>query len=202
MNAETRFEDGQERSTRDHFVHLWGRSWDDYLQLLAIRGDSVSPRVQYLEGTIEIMSRSFDHEAIRSKIGMILGVWCLDQGIEFTQAGSWTLQEPSEERGAEPDDCYVFGSEPRDRPHLAIEVVWSTGGLDKLRIYGRLGVGEVWFWRKGRLTAHVLRDGNYVEVERSEALPDFDLARCAAALDQPTTSEAVRAFREGCAPSP
>lgn len=39
----------------------------------------------------------------------------------------------------------LLGSEDAERPHLAIEVVWTSGGLDKLDVYRKLGVREVWY---------------------------------------------------------
>jgi len=37
------------------------------------------------------------------------------------------------------------------------EVVWTSGGIDKLEIYRRLGVGEVWRWKDSRIEIHVLQ---------------------------------------------
>jgi hypothetical protein len=51
------------------------------------------------------------------------------------------LEDKQVERGVEPDECYVLGdvAEPA-RPDLAIEVVWSSGGINELEIYRKLGV--------------------------------------------------------------
>ena len=56
-------------------------------------------------------------------------------------------------REVEPDECYVFGP-PRKarRPDLTIEVIWTSGSIDKLEIYRKLTVGEVWIWRDGKLS--------------------------------------------------
>ncbi len=43
----------------------------------------------------------------------------------------------------------------REAPDLAIEVIWTSGGIDKLESYRGLGVGEVWFWREGRMEVFV-----------------------------------------------
>jgi Uma2 family endonuclease len=53
----------------DHYVHLYGVTWADYLRLLEIRGDRSAPRMTYLEGTLEIMSPSRTHDEIKSYIG-------------------------------------------------------------------------------------------------------------------------------------
>jgi Uma2 family endonuclease len=179
----------------DHFVHLHGVSWADYERVLEMRGDHSAPRIAYLEGTLEIMSPSRDHEAIKSLIGCLLEAWCLEQGVEFSTYGSWTLKNEVKERGAEPDECYVFGTiEKPERPDLAIEVVWTSGGIDKLAVYQAIGVREVWFWRRGRVQPYALRGDSYVVIEKSEVLPGIDLEELVSFLERPTTSQAIRDY--------
>jgi Uma2 family endonuclease len=191
-----RLEDHDDTPSEDHIVVLRGASWADYQRLTEMRGDQSAPRIAYLEGALEIMSPSLTHEALKSLIGRLLEVWCLEKGIEFMPYGSWTLEKKEESRGVEPDECYVFGvvSAPQ-RPDLAIEVVWTSGGLDKLEIYRKLSVREVWFWRRGRLTAHVLRGEAYEEAPQSEVLSGIDLTELARYLDRPTASQAIREYR-------
>jgi Uma2 family endonuclease len=179
----------------DHFVHLRGVSWEDYERLLEMRGDHSAPRISYLEGVVEIMSPSEDHEGIKSELGRLVEVYCLVSGIEFRVRGSWTIKERREERGVEPDECYVFGTGPYDRPHLAIEVIWTSGGIDKLKIYRKLGVRDVWIWRRGRISVHVLRGDKYEDVTASEVLPGIDLDQLVSFLDRPTTSQAMLEYR-------
>jgi Uma2 family endonuclease len=169
--------------------------WDDYERLLDLRGDTSAPRFTYLRGTLEIMSPSKEHEVIKSLIARLLESWCVERGIELMPYGSWTLKDRQEERGAEPDECYVFGAEPRDRPHLAIEVEWTRGGMNKLDVYSRLGVDEVWIWRKGVIHVFVRQGDSYQELARSPTLPDLDLTLLASFLDRPTLTQAVRDFR-------
>ncbi len=123
-------------------------------------------------------------------------MWCLENEVEFSTYGSWTLENKTAEAGLEPDECYVFGSvaEPV-HPDLAIEVVWTSGGVQKLNIYRQLGVPEVWFWQKNRITIHVLTNGEYIEAAKSQILPGIDLAQLAAFLDRPTTSQGIREYR-------
>ena len=189
----------------DHYVHLYGATWADYLRLLEVRGERSVPRLTYVEGTLEIMSPSRTHDEIKSYIGCLVEAWCLERGIDFTPYGSWTLKSKKDERGAEADECYVFGPEPKRkrRPDLAIEVVWTSGGIDKLNVYRKLRVREIWYWKKGRIQAYVLRGAAYEAVEQSEALPGIDLAQLASFLDRPTASQAIRDYRaalRGAAP--
>jgi Uma2 family endonuclease len=81
------------------------------------------------------------------------------------------------------------------RPDLAIEVIWTSGGLDKLEIYRKLGVREVWIWRRGRLQAYALRDEQYEAIETSKVLPAIDLDELAGFIDRPSTSQAIREYR-------
>jgi Uma2 family endonuclease len=180
----------------DKIVVLHGATWADYQRLLEIRGDRSVPRIAYLDGAIEIKIPSRRHEFLKSVIGRLVEVWCLDRDIEFSPYGSWTLERKEEARGVEADECYVFGTvaEP-ERPDLAIEVVWTSGGLNKLEIYRKIGVREVWFWRRGRLTAHVLRGDAYTEVSESEVLKGIDLEELVQYLDRPTASQAIRAYQ-------
>jgi len=186
----------------DGIVNLHGVTWENYEHLLEMRGDKSVPRFHYLEGELEIMSPSKDHEIITSLIGRLLEAWCTDRGIEFTPVGSWTLKEKKEERGAEADECYIFGTEPRDRPHLAIEVAWTRGAINKLKIYERLGVDEVWIWRKGVIEVHVIAGGKFIRAQRSRLFPDLDLALLASMLDRNPISQAVRDFRKALAGKP
>ncbi len=121
--------------------------------------------------------------------------WCFDRGIEFSAFGSWTLKAEEKDRAAEADECYVFGSEPRETPQLAIEVEWTRGGINKLEIYRQLGVGEVWYWRKGAIEIYVLMNGAFTRVQRSPLLPDLDVALLASMLDRDTLAQALRDFR-------
>jgi Uma2 family endonuclease len=197
MTAPAQLHDRDQRPQEDHFVHFHGVSWADYQRLLEIRGDHSAPRITYLEGTLEIMSPSRSHESIKSVIGCLVEVYCLERGIEFSTYGSWTLENKEAESGAEPDECYVFGQvrEPA-RPELAIEVVWTSGGLNKLEIYRRLGVREIWYWRRGKIQVHLLRGELYELASASEALPGIDLEQLASFLDRPTTSQAIRDYRD------
>lgn len=179
----------------DHIV-LMDATWADYQRFLELRGDRPVPRVAYLDGVVELMSPSRQHEILKSLIGRLVETWCVARGVTFQTLGSWTLEKKEAARGVEPDECYVFSDEREPtRPDLAIEMIWTSGGLEKRDIYRALGVRELWFWRRGALTIHVLRGDTYEEVVTSEVLPDLDLSELASFLDRPTTSAAMREYR-------
>lgn len=84
----------------------------------------------------------------------------LDQrGIPNEGIGSWLIKNAP--TGVEPDSCYLIGALDRDRPHLALEVVWTSGGIQKLEVHRRLGVRELWLWKNHQLTFFVLADDAY-----------------------------------------
>lgn len=180
----------------DHFVCLRGATWKDYERVLEIRGDHSAPRIAYMDGTLEIMSPSRTHESVKSDIGRLVEVWCSERGVEFSAYGSWTLQSKRLKLGVEPDECYVFGgARDTERPQLAIEVIWTSSGLDKLEVYSKLRVPEVWIWRHGQISVHVLHGRQYERVRRSEALPGIDLEQLASFLGRESTSAAIKEYR-------
>ncbi|KYF51660.1 hypothetical protein BE04_01100 [Sorangium cellulosum] len=180
----------------DQHVILHGMTWKDYEILLAVRGDRAGVRMYYLNGAIELMSPSRSHEGVKTTIARLLEAYCDERGIELSGYGAWTLRNAPKERGAEPDECYIVGDTNKEVPDLAIEVVWTHGGLDKLEIYRGLGVPEVWVWdREEGLRVFALSDERVEPRARSAFLPELDPAWLAGFLEQPTQSQAVRALR-------
>jgi Uma2 family endonuclease len=187
---------GEYVPTADQRLVTYNVPWSHYEAQLALRGDAPVPRMAYLEGTLEQMTPSRDHERVKSYIGRLLEAYALERDIDLSPYGGWTLTRAPKEAGAEPDECYIVGSDQnRDRPDLAIEVVWTSGGIDKLEIYRRLGVREVWFWREGRMAVHTLHDDGYDECDRSRLFPDLDLTVLCSLLDRPTALQAVKALQ-------
>ncbi|HYQ91776.1 MAG TPA: Uma2 family endonuclease, partial [Candidatus Competibacteraceae bacterium] len=137
----------------DQFVRLHNISWEDYEALLAMRGEDGGLRVTYLEGELEIMTPSINHESLKKRLARLLEAYAEVMGIELEGYGSWTLKKAKKKRGVEPDECYVVGvgETPPERPDIAIEVVWTSGGMDKLEVYRDLEVPEVWIWQDNAL---------------------------------------------------
>jgi Uma2 family endonuclease len=187
---------GEHVPTADQRVVLTGATWEHYEMELAMRGEKSVPRLAYLEGVMELMSPSRDHERITSYLGRLVEVYAELHDIELSPYRSWTLKS-GRKAGVEPDECYIFGADQaKDRPDLVIEVIWTSGGIDKLEIYKRLGIDEVWFWIDGTLEVHVLQHGEYVRSERSRWLPGLDLGLMCTFLDRRSVHIAKRDFRE------
>jgi Uma2 family endonuclease len=183
-------------STFDQRVILHGVTWDQYEAVLAIRGEGAGVRMAYLEGELELMSPSRDHESIKKCLARLLEAYAEERGLRLDGLGSMTIRSRPKERGVEPDECYELDG-PKEFPDVAIEVVWTSGGLDKLEIYRAFGVREVWIWRDERIEVHALRDGAYERIARSEIFADLDLATMAILATRRDQTAAVREFRRG-----
>ncbi|HEY8077178.1 MAG TPA: Uma2 family endonuclease [Labilithrix sp.] len=182
----------------DQRVHLVGLTWRDYEAILAMRGESSAVRIAYLRGTIEITSPSSEHEEDKKRFARLVEAWSEEAGIDLDGIGSLTIKKKLVERGVEPDECYIVLARHKTRPKMpdfAIEVVRTSGGIDKLEIYRLLGVREVWFWENGALGFHVLRGKHYVRTTKSTLLPSFDPALVTRFMRGGTQPEAVRGLR-------
>lgn len=180
----------------DQRVTLHGIDWAQYELMLAIRGDRSGVRMTYLNGELELMSPSTGHEGYKTCIARLLEAYAEESGIDLNGFGSWTIKKAIRARGAEPDECYVIGPlKEHGTPDLAIEVVWTRGGIDKLEVYRGLGVPEVWFWEDDRFVVHVLQDGQYTVADRSALFADLDLALLLKHVDPDRQTSAVAAYR-------
>ena len=179
----------------DQRVHLHGVRWADYEHLLAMRGESSVPRITYLQGELELMGPSQRHEIVASMIARLLEAYAEERGIELGSTRCMTWKDPNLEHGAEADASYFLGPAPKPRPDLVIEVVLTSGGLDKLEIYRGFEVPEAWLWRNGRITVHVLAADRYVPAARSALFPDLDVDLVARLAERRPQTRTVRLFR-------
>ncbi|MBI2569681.1 MAG: Uma2 family endonuclease [Candidatus Schekmanbacteria bacterium] len=191
---------GEHVPTADHRVVLHGMPWSHFEVFLALRGDAAGPRIAYLAGELELMSPSRDHERLKSFIGRLIEAYAMDRGLDLSPYGSWTLKQPSKEAGAEPDECYIIGADQqKDAPDLVIEVAWTRGGLDKLEIYRRLGIRELWLWESNVIQIYLRGPQGYERSASSACFPELDTNLLTSFLDRPTVLQAVRAFRQALA---
>jgi len=182
----------------------YGVSWEEFEAFLASKEEEARsvPRVAYLDGVLELMTPSRSHEKQGVWLTTLLAIYAEERGIELSAFGGWTQKDEMKRAGAEPDSCFVLGDDQESavRPDVVIEVQWSKANLSKLEIYKRLGIREVWFWDKPNVVSvHVMRDGDFVRVERSACLPDLDLDEICSFLGRPTMTGAMRDYRAALA---
>lgn len=152
-----------------------GVSWDAYESLLKSLENSSFCRLAYLLGTLEIMSPSRNHELDKKAISRLLEIYFEENQIPFWGLGSTTFRNREKSVGKEPDECYCINTN-KDIPDLAIEVIYTSGGLDTLRIYQLLGVKEVWLWQNNQFQIYCLQDDEFKKQLQSKLFPDLDLA--------------------------
>jgi Uma2 family endonuclease len=180
-----------------------GITWQQFKLIQAGFADSTGIRLFYYNNTIEILMPGRAHETFSRFIGFLLGLFCLEQNVEFEPTGSMT-QEREGEVSVEPDESFCFGiSKPI--PDLVIEVVFTSGGPKKLQSYQVLSIPEVWFWQDGAFSLYRFRNNTYESISRSEIpeIADLDielLTRCVA-IAQTSRLEAANTFREALKPS-
>lgn len=130
-------------------------------------------RFTYLDGVLQIMNLSLEHEEAKFIIDALLTAYMRVKGIRFYGRGSATIGNKAIGGKKEPDQSYNIHCK-KAIPDLVIEVVVSSGGINTLNLYQRIGIPEVWFWEDGVLSVYHLQD-NYSQVEKSVLLPDLDL---------------------------
>ncbi|MBW4515956.1 MAG: Uma2 family endonuclease [Timaviella obliquedivisa GSE-PSE-MK23-08B] len=175
---------------------LEGISWQQYEILLATLGDDFpNLRLNYLKGTLEIMTNSPEHEELKKVIGMLLEAYFQETRTRFHALGSTTFRKAMKLRGLEPDECYCLGTK-KEFPDLAIEVVLTSGIVNKLEIYQGLGVAEIWQWQEGQFVIFHLRSTGYEQIPNSELVPSLDIQLLASYVNPTEQFDTVMAFRD------
>lgn len=165
------------KDAESRFV-LHGVPWWTYVALRDALDDQAGLKMTYLHGTLELMSPSTLHEDAKKIIARLIEVWAMERDVDLRGFGGATFRREAKERGLEPDECYKLGQlDDDDVPDIAIEVIVTSGLVDKMQVYAGLGVPEVWEWRPGTNTiaVHRLVGDAYERRERSEILPDLDV---------------------------
>ena len=179
----------------DEPILIDGLTWREFKvveQLL----DSPGVRLSFLDGVLEIRRMPGEkHETIKERIGSLLDLYLLQVGIDYQPTGSMTLESPSGLVKREADKSYKLGAN-RERPDLVVEVVVTSGGINKLEAYKRLQISEVWFWENGRLRLYSLSEDGYAEVDQSFVLPDLDIVLLARCINIENHLQAMREFRQ------
>ncbi len=192
-------EDPEERRTISNVT------WGQYESLLSQLGDSLTYRVNYLDGVLEIVAPSRRHETGKTRIGTLLEIYFLETDTEYFPTGSTTFRKAANQVGVEPDESYCLGTE-KEFPDLVIEVIVTSGSSDRLERFQRLGIPEVWFWQTNQFMIYHLRENaatqftqtfGYERINQSELFPDLDLNLLSDCVQNPNPLAAAKAFRQG-----
>jgi Uma2 family endonuclease len=186
------------KKREEHRILLPNASWETYERLLAEREERRTPRFFYDRGVLEILSPSAEHDMTSRIIATLVELLAEEADTDVENAGSTTFKRGDLSRGFEPDECFYFGGNAgrvrdivagkgnieRDAddpaPDLVVEVDVTNPSLNKLPVYARLGVREVWRHTAdpGRLAILALADESdgeeeprYAEAPESAFLP-------------------------------
>jgi len=176
---------------------LEGVTWQQYDALVTLFTNQFPAlRMTYLEGTLELMTTSPEHERLKKIIARLIEAFAEELDLDLNGYGSATFRKEAAARGLEPDECYCLG-ELHDVPDIALEIVLTSGGIDKLKVYQGLGVKEVWFWENQQLNIYSLvNEGQGYEAQQtSQLLPRLEVTLLAGFVGNPNQTQAVKAYR-------
>jgi Uma2 family endonuclease len=170
-------------------------SWKEYVIMRELI-DRPGLRMTYLEGALELMTPSPDHELWEKNIARFVELYAHIKHIDLYGYGSTTFKKEAKERGAEPDECYLVDKKLDDFPEIVLEVIHTSPLLNKLDVYAGFGVAEVWIFKDGAFRIYALdrAAGGYRHVERSVLLPELDFAMIARYAIRSDTPRALREF--------
>ena len=87
---------------------------------------------------------------------------------------------------------------------MAIEIIFSSGGIDKLEAYRRLKISEVWFWEDGVLELYHLstrndgdpnQEASYEKISASKVVPGIDLELLGRCILMENHVESIKTFQ-------
>lgn len=150
------------KNREEQRILLPNASWETYERLLAEREERRSPRFFYDRGVLEILSPSAEHDMISRTVATLVELLAEEADTDVENVGSTTFKREDLSRGFEPDESFYFGANAArvreivaangnleldagdPAPDLVVEVDITSPSLDKLPVYSRLGIPEVW----------------------------------------------------------
>ncbi|MBD6619714.1 Uma2 family endonuclease [Komarekiella sp. 'clone 1'] len=183
-----------EQPTEEKLVTVRGVSFEQFKTIEAQLESNHSVRLTYLAGVMEIMSPVGDkHEYVKTTLGYLLEAYMKELGIRFYGRGGFTLEEPGYASGT-PDESYCIGSN-KETPDIVIEIIVTSGTINRKELYKPKKVPEVWFWKSNQIQIFRLNEqGEYSSVDRSGFFPDLEPATLLRYLIMPDQYDAVQEF--------
>jgi len=169
-------------------------SWEEFKGIEAQLKNNRNVRLSYLSGILEIMSPIGDkHEYVKTTLSYLLEAYMRELGIRFYGRGGFTIEEPGYASGT-PDESYCISSN-KETPDIVIEVIVTSGTINRKELFKPKKVPEVWFWKSEQIKIFRLNEaGEYEEVNRSGFLPNLDPALLLQYIAHPDQYDAVAEF--------
>ncbi|MBD2496201.1 Uma2 family endonuclease [Nostoc sp. FACHB-280] len=183
-----------EQSAEEKLITLKDVSWEQFKGIEAQLLDNHNVRLSYLSGMLEIMSPiGEEHEYVKRTLGYLLEAYMRELGIRFYGRGGYTLEEPGYASGT-PDESYSIGTK-KEVPDIVIEVIITSGTINRKELYKPKKVPEVWFWKSNSIKIFRLSEqGEYEEVEISGFFPNLDPSLLLQYIAIPDQYDAVQQF--------
>ena len=176
-------------------------SWQTYEQILRDSEDSNAHRFYYDRGRLEIVMPSQLHEETKSILNSLVERIADEWGWDLRNLGSTTFKNESISRGFEPDTCFyiqrmteiagkdTLNPESDPAPDLVVEVDITSPSLERLPLYSKFGVREVWRAdADGGIAIHRFdAQGNPTDEAESQVLVGLTAAQIAVFLRQNKT---------------
>jgi Uma2 family endonuclease len=194
---------------KDHML-LSRISWETYDAILDECEDR-RLRHTYDRGSLEVMTRSGEHEVSKSLLGLFVVTLAEELNRPLYLGGELTLRRHDVDRGLEADQCYWIANETKVRgkntidlgqdppPDLFIEIEVSRSILDRIAIAAALRIPELWRFDGVDIHVGVLQpDSQYLWGTHSPTFPSIRIAEIADFLRMARTTDhlnVLRAFR-------
>ncbi len=168
-----------------HSILLTDVTWNEFESILLDLGEHRASQLTFDRGTLEIMVPLPEHEYFKSAIADLIAQLAEELGIEYERLGSTTWKHKGGMAGAQPDECFYIQNLDAIRgrldidlntdppPDLVLEIDITNKSLDRLPIYARLGVPEIWRYDKGELKIYHLVNMEYLGSSTSLAFGNF-----------------------------
>ena len=159
------------------------QTFEDYENIIEEVGEASGLRISYDGEIVKIMTLSIRHEKYVRLIERMIDNVSMRKRIKILSFGSATMKASRQNRGSEPDCCFYVQNAAvvarkatidfsRDvPPDIVVEVDIHYDSPYKFAIYSAFGVPEFWLYDSKKLTIYQLEGENYIEVEKSIALP-------------------------------
>jgi Uma2 family endonuclease len=149
-------------------------TWEQLEEFDRSLEDVAGVKLAYLDGTLELMTIGEEHEDAKATMRVLLEAYLRAKGVRFYSRGGPTLGRKEQGARNEPDESFSIGNRS-EYPDLVFEVTVTSGGIDRLEGYRRMGVAEVWYWEDGVLTLYRLRSQGYEQIQNTELVEDFPI---------------------------
>jgi Uma2 family endonuclease len=152
-------------------------------ELLKVFAPKRGVRLTYDNEDLEIMVPSLEHDFADRFLAMLIPILTEEFGLPMRPGGSATMRKKKNLKGIEADDIFWIANAAKlagvkeldlnvlPPPDLAIEVDVSRSSMNRLKIYAKLGVPEVWRLDGDSLVFYTLVGKKYQAMSHSRTFP-------------------------------